>query len=423
MIPSKSKSSDASSVHELLKELFPFAFILDRAERITDLAPLAEKICPQIRRGDNLLDHFEHLAPPVPRELGNESWHGKRPITMSMKSPPHTSLKGQLYYDGDGSLYCLWWPAVSDHESLARLGVKLRDLPAHNSLSDLLMVLRNAQLSMEDAKLLFEMSRRKQEELAAVNRKLIGESELIKARRAAEAASDAKTRFLSHMSHELRTPMNAIIGYTEMILTGYYGDISDKARGPLDRIRVNSRHLLDLVNKVLDLSVIEAGYLELNLEDYDMSAVISGALAATAPLAESRGLLFESVVTEPLPTGFGDRMRISEIFINLLHNAVKFTERGFIRLSVETAGPYFIIKVTDSGKGIASENILKIFKDFSKISLPGEMEAGAGLGLAIVDQIVRKHGGEISVDSMPGQGSCFTVRLPVRSTEIEVKAS
>lgn len=423
MIPSKLKSSDSSSTHELLKELFPFAFALDPQDKILDLAPLATRIFPEIRLGDSLLDHFDYLTPPVARECGHESWHAKRPLTVSRKVAPHTALKGEIFYNGDGVLYCLWWPVVSDHESLTRLGVKLRELPAHNSLSDLLMVLRNAQLSMEDARRLFELSQKKQEELEATNRKLIGETELIKARHAAEAANEAKTRFLSHMSHELRTPMNAIIGYTETMLSGYYGEIGAKAREPLTRIKINARHLLDLVNKVLDLSVIEAGYLELNLEDYDMSAVVSSALAATIPLAESRGLSLESVIAERLPVGVGDRMRISEILINLLHNAVKFTENGFVRLNVDVQNDYFVIRVTDSGKGIASENLLKIFKDFSKISLPGEMEAGAGLGLAIVDQIVKKHGGTIDVQSALGRGTCFTVRLPVSCRSLEAKAS
>lgn len=423
MIPSKSKSSDAEAVHELLKELFPFTFVLDTSQQITDLGPLASRVFPWLKCGDSLLEHFEHRSPPLDYEFGDTSWHGKRPLTMRAKAPPQTTMKGQAYYDGAGSLYCLWWPVVSNHEALASMGVRLRDLPPHNSLSDLLMVLRNSMLSVEDAKMLYEISRQKQEELEASNRKLIGETELVRARRAAEAASEAKSQFLSHVSHELRTPMNAIIGYTETLLAGYYGDVEPRVRGPLERIRINSRHLLDLVNKVLDLSVIEAGYLELNLEEYDMASVVAGALAATAPLAEARGLAVETAIAGPLPAGLGDRMRISEIFINLLHNAVKFTDEGYIRLSVDTQDGNFCIQVADSGRGIAPENILKIFKDFSKISLPGEMEAGAGLGLAIVDQIVRKHGGNIKVESELGAGSCFTVLLPVRATLLEAKAS
>jgi len=213
------------------------------------------------------------------------------------------------------------------------------------------------------------------------------------------------------------------LGYTETLLGGYYGNIESKTRSPLERIRINARHLLDLVNKVLDLSVIEAGYLELDFEEYDMARIIASVLATTTPLAEARGLTIETNVVGPLPAGLGDRMRISEVLINLLHNAVKFTDEGFIRLSVEVVDDNFLIKVLDSGRGIAPEHILKIFKDFSKISLPGEMEAGAGLGLAIVDQIVKKHGGSISVESEPGKGSCFTVTLPVRAALLEAKAS
>jgi len=225
------------------------------------------------------------------------------------------------------------------------------------------------------------------------------------------------------MSHELRTPMNAIIGYTETLLAGYYGEIEPKSRGPLERIRINSRHLLDLVNKVLDLSVIEAGYLELDVEEYDMASVVASALATTATLAEARGPTIETEVVGPLPEGLGDRMRVAEVLINLLHNAVKFTDEGFIRVSVDLVDANFGIRVLDSGRGIAPENILKIFKDCSKISLPNEMEVGAGLGLAIVDQIVKKHGGSINVQSEPGKGSCFTVLLPVRAVTLEAKAS
>ncbi|MFM8481122.1 MAG: ATP-binding protein [Gammaproteobacteria bacterium] len=423
MIPSKSKSSESSAAHELLKELFPFTFVLDREQRITDLGALAERIFPALRRGDLLLEHFEYRAPPNGYVFGASSWHGKRPLIMSATAEPHTTMKGQAYYDGAYSLYYLWWPVVSDHEALSKLGVRLRDLPPHNSLSDVLMVLRNSMLSVEDAQMLLDVSRKKQAELAAANRKLIGETELVHARRAAEAASEAKSQFLSHMSHELRTPMNAIIGYTETLLAGYYGEIEPKSRGPLERIRINSRHLLDLVNKVLDISVIEAGYLELNVEEYDMASVVASALATTATLAEARGLTIETEVVGPLPKGLGDRMRVAEVLINLLHNAVKFTDEGFIRLTVDLVDANFRIRVLDSGRGIAPENILKIFKDFSKISLPDEMEAGAGLGLAIVDQIVKKHGGSISVQSEPGKGSCFTVLLPVRAVTLEAKAS
>lgn len=129
MIPSKSKSSDSSAVHELLKELFPFAFVLDSALRITDLGPLAERIFPGLQRGDSLLEHFEYRAPPVDYEFGSNSWHGKRPLTMSAKFAPQTTMKGQSYYDGAGSLYCLWWPVVSNHQALSSLGVRFRDLP------------------------------------------------------------------------------------------------------------------------------------------------------------------------------------------------------------------------------------------------------------------------------------------------------
>lgn len=424
MIPSKWSSSDPTTTCDLLKELFPFTVVVDREGRVIDRGRLAERTLPQLRLRERLLDHFEYLTPDPVYELGQSSWHSQRPVTMALRVPPQTPMKGQLFFDGKDSLYLLWWPVVSNPDALRRLGVRLLDLPAHHNLVDMLMLVRNAEISVEDANMLLTSAREKQRELEETNKKLIGESELIRARRAAEAANEAKTRFLSHMSHELRTPMNAIVGYTETLLGGYSGKVDSEAENALKRIRVNARHLLDLVNKVLDLSVIESGYLELHCEPYDLREIIEDVLTIATPLAESRNLSLQCEIGSSLPEGMGDRMRLAEVLINLLHNAIKFTERGFVKLAVESPDQSnFVIRVSDSGKGIAPENILKIFKDFSKISLPGEMEAGAGLGLAIVDQIVSKHGGTIEVESQVGRGTCFTVKLPARASMIGAKAS
>jgi GAF domain-containing protein/anti-sigma regulatory factor (Ser/Thr protein kinase) len=230
-----------------------------------------------------------------------------------------------------------------------------------------------------------------------------------------EVASLHKSQFLANMSHELRTPLNAILGYTELIQDGVYGEPAPKVKGVLDRVQTNGRHLLGLINDVLDLSKIEAGQLVLRLEDYSLADVVQTVVTATESLAASKKLALKVEVPSSLPAGRGDQSRLAQVLLNLVGNAIKFTDEGEIRISARTRNAKFVIKVADTGPGIPEAEHSRIFEEFHQVdSSNTKKKGGTGLGLAITKRIVELHGGRISVESEVGKGATFRVDLPIR---------
>ncbi len=232
----------------------------------------------------------------------------------------------------------------------------------------------------------------------------------------AEEASRAKSRFLANMSHELRTPMNAILGYTELITDEIYGPIPDKVRQVIERVDHNARHLLDLINDVLDLAKIEAGHFRITPCDYDPAELIEAVSATAEPLATSKGLDFEVLAAPDLPQVFGDLQRTTQAVLNLVGNAIKFTGEGCVRLSVDRIGDHLRISVSDTGIGISSESQSAIFEEFRQADDSDTREkGGTGLGLAIAKHMIELHGGEVAVDSTIGEGATFTIKMPLRA--------
>jgi signal transduction histidine kinase len=230
-----------------------------------------------------------------------------------------------------------------------------------------------------------------------------------------QVASQHKSQFLANMSHELRTPLNAVLGYAELLLDGIYGELSDKARSVLERVQRNGKHLLGLINDVLDLSKIEAGQLTLATEDYAMQAVVHSVVSATESLATAKGLSLVSSVPRDLPMGRGDERRLTQVLLNLVGNAIKFTDHGSIGIAVAVSNGCFELAVSDTGPGIAKADQARIFEEFQQVdSSSTRQKGGTGLGLAISKRIVEMHGGSITVDSEPGIGSTFHVVVPVR---------
>jgi GAF domain-containing protein/anti-sigma regulatory factor (Ser/Thr protein kinase) len=239
--------------------------------------------------------------------------------------------------------------------------------------------------------------------------------ELAEKNRALELAGRHKSQFLANMSHELRTPLNAILGYTELILDGIYGGVPDEIRDVLGRVETSGRHLLGLINAVLDLSKIEAGQLTLTPTDYSLADVIQTALASVEALAAEKGLALRLDLALDLPIGHGDERRISQVLLNLVGNAIKFTEVGEIRVSASAADGQFIVAVADSGPGIAKADQERIFEEFQQIDASSTREkGGTGLGLSIARRIVELHGGRIWVESAVGKGATFKFVMPVR---------
>jgi signal transduction histidine kinase len=230
-----------------------------------------------------------------------------------------------------------------------------------------------------------------------------------------ESASKHKSQFLANMSHELRTPLNAILGYTELILDNVYGDVSEKVRDVLTRLEKSGRHLLALINDVLDLSKIEAGQLTLGMSDYSMKDVVQTVLTAVESLAAEKKLALQAAVPPGLPLGRGDERRITQVLLNLVGNAIKFTEAGEVRVEVSTTDGAFLVAVSDTGPGIAPADQEKIFEEFHQVdSSSTRKKGGTGLGLSIAKRIIQMHGGRIWVESSPGRGSTFSFTLPVR---------
>jgi signal transduction histidine kinase len=233
-----------------------------------------------------------------------------------------------------------------------------------------------------------------------------------------EAASRHKSQFLANMSHELRTPLNSVLGFTELLVDGIYGELPERARKTVSRVQTNGRHLLGLINDVLDLSKIEAGQLTLSLDDYSVGQVVRSAVAAVEPLARSKGISLAATIAEDLPLGRGDERRLTQVLLNLAGNAVKFTEKGTVDILADAIDGHFRIVVRDTGPGIAPENQVLIFEEFQQVdSSSTRQKGGSGLGLAISKRFVEMHGGTIDVQSVPGSGSTFSITIPVNAEE------
>jgi PAS domain S-box-containing protein len=237
--------------------------------------------------------------------------------------------------------------------------------------------------------------------------------ELARARDAAEAASRAKSEFLANMSHELRTPLNAIIGFAEVLRDRLRGPLNPRQERDVDHILESGRHLLSLINDILDLSRIEAGRCDLDLEELDVLEVARGAVAIVTPLAEKKGTRIHIDSDGPLPVR-ADQLRLRQVLFNLLSNAVKFThEGGSVRISarVESADSV-VVSVRDDGVGISVADQARIFGAFEQVDAShARRQQGTGLGLALTRRLVELHGGRIWIESELGQGSVFSFSL------------
>ena len=229
-----------------------------------------------------------------------------------------------------------------------------------------------------------------------------------------EEASQHKSQFLANMSHELRTPLNAILGYSELMADGAYGEPSEKMLGILKRLEANGKHLLGLINDVLDLSKIEAGQLVLELSDYSVQDIAQTVRSTLEPLAADKKLAFKLELAPELPAGHGDGRRLTQVLINLVGNAIKFTDAGEVAIKAEANNGSFYVSVRDTGPGISAADQARLFQEFQQAdNAITKKKGGTGLGLAISKRIIEMHGGKIWVESQFGQGSTFAFTLPV----------
>ena len=228
-----------------------------------------------------------------------------------------------------------------------------------------------------------------------------------------ETASRHKSEFLANMSHELRTPLNAIIGFSEVLSERLFGDVNDKQAEYLDDIVVSGRHLLALINDVLDLSKIEAGRMELDRSEFDLATAVGNTLSLVRERAQRRDIVLASALDSRIGAVNADERKVKQVLLNLLSNALKFTpEGGRIDVRARRAHDLVEIAVTDTGVGISPDDQATVFEEFRQVGAAAKKVEGTGLGLAISRKFVELHGGTIRVDSEVGKGSTFTFTLP-----------
>jgi len=232
----------------------------------------------------------------------------------------------------------------------------------------------------------------------------------------AESADKLKSAFLATMSHELRTPLNSIIGFTGILLQKLVGSLNPEQEKQLKMVQVSANHLLELINDVLDISKIEADQIDIFPELFDIATAVHKSVEKINPMAEKKGLMVSTVIDPEKIMIYSDRRRIEQILINLVNNAVKFSDHGNIRIQCTIEDENVIIHVIDSGIGIKREDMENLFKPFQQIQTGiSRQYEGTGLGLSICKRLVELLGGKIWVESEWGSGSTFSFTLPLKT--------
>ena len=322
----------------------------------------------------------------------------REPICIpDLSAAPEYPLKDLTLRAGFHSVLVV--PLLGQVETLGALVVQRRatgDFPA-STVGLMQTFAHQSVLAMNNARLFREVDR-KGRELAIAN--------------------EHKDQFFANMSHELRTPLNGMLGFAELLTDGLYGTLPDKAVEILDLVQKDGKHLLGLINDVLDISKIDAGQLKLSLDDYSLGAIVDTVVASTGSLAHAKSLEIKTEVPPDLPVGRGDGRRLTQVLLNLVGNAIKFTEVGSIQIRANAVNGHFNIAVQDTGPGIPVEDQARIFEEFQQVDNSStRQKGGTGLGLSISRRLIEVHGGRIDLQSTLGVGSTFNIVLPVRVTE------
>jgi signal transduction histidine kinase len=269
------------------------------------------------------------------------------------------------------------------------------------------------RFSHEDQHILTTLA--EQVAIAVRNAQLFEETKA--ARQAAEEANETKSRFLANMSHELRTPLNAILNFTAFVADGVLGPVNGEQEDVLQEALASGKHLLSLINDVLDITKIEAGMMDLFVEELDFNVVLASVVSVGKGLVKDKPVKLVAEIEEGLPKSFGDKRRLRQVFLNLLSNAAKFTSEGQIMITAQRCDDGVEVVVSDTGIGIAPDEHHKVFESFKQAKHDLAGAVGTGLGMPISKYFVEIHSGRIWFESEPGEGTTFYVRLPSLSQD------
>ena len=311
-------------------------------------------------------------------------------------------------------------PATSEPIPVEAIAGKV--LTESGELTAVVTILHDRREALERAKL-YEQLKAASDELQArvqaATAELATQNELL--RRQAielEQASRLKSQFLANMSHEFRTPLNAILGYTHMLLQGVAGDLLPAVKRQLQRIDSNGRHLMTIINEILDITRIEAGKMPMQLSEFNLNELVPEVMTELDPVIARSKLTVTPRLCPELPTIYSDRQKVKQIIVNLLSNALKFTHEGGISINVgyDPVERTATVSVSDTGIGISPEHHEKIFEDFRQVDdSPSRQYGGTGLGLAICRRLAMALGGRITLESAMGIGSTFMLTIPAET--------
>jgi signal transduction histidine kinase len=387
---------------------------------VKSAARLCDGVFATLFRFDGELLHWmsQHNSTPEgieamqrrwPRPPGPETIIGRAVIARTVihvrdsESDPDAPVETREIARAFGYRSVVSVPMLREGQPVGGLSVARRDQPFTPAQISLLQTFADqAVIAIENVRLFTELEAR--------NREIEDKS------RQLEAASQHKSEFLANMSHELRTPLNAVIGFSEVLSEGMFGQLNEKQEEYARDIYSSGQHLLSLINDILDLSKIEAGRMELELTDFHLPAALDNALTLVRERAGRRGIALGMTVDERLGEIQADERKIRQVVLNLLSNAIKFTpEGGGINVRAMPGDGVVEVSVTDTGVGIAPEDQEAIFEEFRQVGTAAKKVEGTGLGLALSRKFVELHGGRIWVTSQVGAGSTFTFTIPVRT--------
>ena len=351
--------------------------------------------------------HVTRNAPPVPgrveRGMGEIGQVAELRVPIVTNDPAnHRQLALNPWMSEEGIQAFAGFPMVVGDQLLGVLAIYHRRALDRNTIELLTLFAQHAATAIQEAHL-FHLATEQTARLGAVNAEL-------------QRANQVKAEFLANMSHELRTPLNSILGFSQLLLEGDGGVLSQDQRQDVDIIAQNGQHLLALINDLLDISKLEAGKAQLHRGEVDVEPLISECVESVRSLTKPKKLELTASVSPEVGRVFADGPKLKQVLLNLLGNAIKFTESGSVRVTAERQGAELLISVRDTGIGVPPDDAERIFESFQQgqSGISGKYQ-GTGLGLAISRRLVEMHGGRIWVKSTPGQGSTFTFTIPQRA--------